>query len=232
MKKLVRLILDVLLIACIGIALYFGYQVYQRYKEDKQNHDTYQKIQSYTKKEINWKKLKKINPDVVGWIKVKGTKINYPVVKGKTNHTYLHTDFNKKYSYGGCIFLDSHDHKDLDKNQHTIIYGHHMRNGSMFADLVKFRKGNFAKKHQILLYTPKKIYHLQAFSVYAKNADSTMPITFTDDTEKKGYIMCLIRRNGIPNISKRADDKKSIFTITTCSYEGNDYRTYVHCVEK
>jgi len=120
----------------------------------------------------------------------------------------------------------------LDKNQHTIIYGHHMRNGSMFADLVKFRKGNFAKKHQILLYTPKKIYHLQAFSVYAKNADSTMPITFTDDTEKKDYIMCLIRRNGIPNISKRADDKKSIFTITTCSYEGNDYRTYVHCVEK
>jgi len=113
LKKLVRLILDVLLIACIGIALYFGYQVYQRYKEDKQNHDTYQKIQSYTKKEINWKKLKKINPDIVGWIKVKGTKINYPVVKGKTNHTYLHTDFNKKYSYGGVFFFFFYFHKQI-----------------------------------------------------------------------------------------------------------------------
>ena len=171
MKKVIRFVLDILLIACIVMSVFFGYKVYQRYREDRNNKETYQKIQTYAKKDIDWNKLRKINPDIVGWIKIKDTKINYPVVKGKTNRTYLHTDFNKKYNYGGCIFLDYHDHKDLNKNQHSIIYGHHMRNGSMFADLTKFRKENFAKKHLIILYTPQKTYYLKAFSIYAKNAD-------------------------------------------------------------
>ena len=180
MKKVIRFVLDILLIACIVVAVFFGYKVYQRYREDRNNKETYQKIQTYAKKDIDWNKLRKINPDIVGWIKIKDTKINYPVVKGKTNRTYLHTDFNKKYNYGGCIFLDYHDHKDLNKNQHSIIYGHHMRNGSMFADLTKFREENFAKKHLIILYTPQKTYYLKAFSIYAKNADSKIPITFKD----------------------------------------------------
>lgn len=232
MKKVIRFILDILLITCIMVAVFFGYKVYQRYREDKDNKETYQKIQTYAKKGIDWNKLRKINPDIVGWIKVKGTNINYPIVKGTTNQTYLHTDFNNKYSYGGCIFLDYHDHKDLSKNQHSIIYGHHMRNASMFADLTKFRKGNFAKKHQIVLYTPQKTYHLQAFSVYAKSADSKIPMTFKDKNDKQVYIDRLLSRNCVSGIRKRADVTKNIFTFATCSYEGHDYRTYVHCVEK
>lgn len=232
MKKVIRFVLDILLIACIVTSVFFGYKVYQRYREDRNNKETYQKIQTYAKKDIDWNKLRKINPDIVGWIKIKDTKINYPVVKGKTNRTYLHTDFNKKYNYGGCIFLDYHDHKDLNKNQHSIIYGHHMRNGSMFADLTKFRKENFAKKHLIILYTPQKTYYLNAFSIYAKNADSEIPITFKDKYDKQVYIDRLLNRNSVPDISKRTDVGKNIFTFATCSYEGDDYRTYVHCVEK
>lgn len=232
MKEVIRFVLDILLIACIVMSVFFGYKVYQRYREDRNNKETYQKIQTYAKKDIDWNKLRKINPDIVGWIKIKDTKINYPVVKGKTNRTYLHTDFNKKYNYGGCIFLDYHDHKDLNKNQHSIIYGHHMRNGSMFADLTKFRKENFAKKHLIILYTPQKTYYLKAFSIYAKNADSEIPITFKDKNDKQVYIDRLLNRNSVPDISKRADVGKNIFTFATCSYEGDDYRTYVHCVEK
>ena len=99
MKKVIRFVLDILLIACIVMSVFFGYKVYQRYREDRNNKETYQKIQTYAKKDIDWNKLRKINPDIVGWIKIKDTKINYPVVKGKTNRTYLHTDFNKKYNY-------------------------------------------------------------------------------------------------------------------------------------
>lgn len=232
MKKVIRLVLDILLIACIMVAVFFGYKVYQRYHDDKDNKETYQKIQTFAKKSIDWNKLRKINPDIIGWIKIKDTQINYPIVKGTTNQTYLHTDFKKKYSYGGCIFLDYHDHKDISKNQHSIIYGHHMRNGSMFADLTKFRKGNFAKKHQIILYTPQKTYHLQVFSVYAKNADSEIPVTFKDKNDKQVYIDRLLGRNCVSGIEKRADVTKNIFTFATCSYEGRNYRTYVHCVEK
>ena len=59
------------------------------------------------------------------------------------------------------------------------FYGHHMRNGSMFADLVKFREEKFARKHTIELYTPDKTYHLKAFSAYAKTADTSIPVSYT-----------------------------------------------------
>ena len=232
MKKVIRFVLDILLIACIVVAVFFGYKVYQRYREDRNNKETYQKIQTYAKKDIDWNKLRKINPDIVGWIKIKDTKINYPVVKGKTNRTYLHTDFNKKYNYGGCIFLDYHDHKDLNKNQHSIIYGHHMKNGTMFAKLLKFREESFLKKHHvIILYTPKKTMHLKVISAYAVKAQDQMPITFANETQKKEYIT-KIRRMSEPSI--KLDDKKidRIYTFVTCSYERDDNRTYVHAVEE
>ena len=232
MKKVIRFVLDILLIACIVMSVFFGYKVYQRYREDRNNKETYQKIQTYAKKDIDWNKLRKINPDIVGWIKIKDTKINYPVVKGKTNRTYLHTDFNKKYNYGGCIFLDYHDHKDLNKNQHSIIYGHHMKNGTMFAKLLKFREESFLKKHHvIILYTPKKTMHLKVISAYAVKAQDQMPITFANEMQKKEYIT-KIRRMSEPSI--KLDDKKidRIYTFVTCSYERDDNRTYVHAVEE
>ena len=164
---------------------------------------------------------------------VKGTNIDYPVVQGKTNQSYLHTNFKKQYTYGGCIFLDSKDNKQFALNDNNVFYGHHMRNGSMFADLVKFREEKFARKHTIELYTPDKTYHLKAFSAYAKTADTSIPITFKNQEEKNAYITKLKNRNGVSSIIKNIPKKdEPIYTFATCSYEGHDYRTYVHAVEK
>lgn len=114
-----------------------------------------------------------------------------------------------------------------------MFYGHHMRNGSMFADLVKFREEKFARKHTIELYTPDKTYHLKAFSAYAKTADTSIPITFKNQEEKNAYITKLKNRNGVSSIIKNIPKKNEpIYTFATCSYEGHDYRTYVHAVEK
>ena len=66
-----------------------------------------------TEKSINWKKLKRMNKDIVAWIKVPGTKVSYPIVQGKDNSTYLHRTFHKKYNPSGCIFLDYKCKKDL-----------------------------------------------------------------------------------------------------------------------
>lgn len=235
-KKIIKMIMDILIIACLVIAGYFGIKIFERYQEDHQLNTTYDSIRKNNKsgKKINWEKLKKINPDIVAWIYVKETNIDYPVVQGKTNQSYLHTNFKGQYTYGGCIFLDSKDKKDIDLNDHSVFYGHHMRNGSMFADLVKFREEGFAKKHQIELYTPDKTYHLKAFSAYAKTADTSIPITFKNQEEKKEYLSRLKNRNTVSSIIKNApkDDNTPIFTFATCSYEGHNYRTYVHAIEK
>ena len=234
-KKILKLSLDIIMIACLVAVGYFGLKIFERCQEDHQLNSTYETIRKDTKKgkKINWKKLQKINPDIVAWIYVRGTNIDYPVVQGKTNQSYLHTNFKGQYTYGGCIFLDSKDEKEFDRNDNNVFYGHHMRNGSMFADLVKFREEKFAKKHTIELYTPDKTYHLKAFSAYAKAADVSIPITFQEQQEKNAYITKLKNRNSISSITKNIPKKdESIYTFTTCSYEGDDYRTYVHAVEK
>ena len=80
-----------------------------------------------------------MNKDIVAWIKVPGTKVSYPIVQGKDNSTYLHRTFHKKYNPSGCIFLDYKCKKDF-MSDNNVIYGHHMRDGSMFATFVKYKK--------------------------------------------------------------------------------------------
>lgn len=235
-KKILTLVLDLVTIGCIVAAGHLGLKIFERYQEDHRLNSMYESIRKDTKKgkDINWEKLQKINPDIVAWIYVKKTNIDYPVVQGKTNQSYLHTNFKGQYTYGGCIFLDSKDKKDVSSNDNNVFYGHHMRNGSMFADLVKFREEKFAQKHEITLYTPDKIYHLKAFSAYAKVADASTPILFKSQQRKNAYLDKLKNRNNVSSIIKNFPQNSDIpiFTFATCSYEGNDYRTYVHATEK
>ena len=82
--------------------------------------------------EIDFASLQAENPDVVGWIYSPDTVINYPVMKGETNDTYLHTMLNGQYNSSGSIFMDYRNNPDLS-DYVTILYGHHMKNGSMFV---------------------------------------------------------------------------------------------------
>ena len=154
------------------------------------------------------------NPDIVGWVYAKGTGIDYPIVQGKDNEEYLHMDNNKKKSSSGTIFLDHGCDKSFISDN-NIIYGHHMKNGTMFAKLLKFREESFLKKHHvIILYTPKKTIYLKVISAYAVKAQDQMPITFANETQKKEYIT-KIRRMSEPSI--KLDDKKidRIYTFVT-----------------
>lgn len=105
--KIKRWICDILLFLCfIAIAFFAGKILINqwKYKKARKEYDTLQKAVQ-TEKSINWKKLKRINKDIVAWIKVPGTKVSYPIVQGKDNSTYLHRTFHKKYNPSGCIFL-------------------------------------------------------------------------------------------------------------------------------
>ena len=232
-----RMINNILLIICIFIFCISTWKLYGYYRSYKKAKDTYSKIAkenvkiSKNERKIDFKKLKSQNQDIAGWIYIRGTTIDYPIVQGKDNEEYLHQDFNKKKSSSGTIFLDNNCKKDFTSDN-NIIYGHHMKNGTMFAQLLKFREKSFLKKHnEIMIFTPDRTIHLKVISAYAQKAQNKIPVTFANDKQKKAYIKKIESMSEQTIKTSRINDSH-IYTFVTCSYEGEDNRTYVHDAEE
>ena len=124
--------------------------------------------------EVDFDDLLKKNPDIVGWIYCEDTPINYPVLHGKDNDQYLHTDYTGTYNFDGSIFVDYENSRGfVDSN--TIVYGHHMNSGSMFASLVKWADQAYYDKHPVMwLLTPTQNYKVVLFSGHHVSAFSHM----------------------------------------------------------
>lgn len=232
-----RMINNILLIICIFIFCISTWKLYGYYRSYKKAKDTYSKIAkenvkiSKNERKIDFKKLKSQNQDIAGWIYIRGTTIDYPIVQGKDNEEYLHQDFNKKKSSSGTIFLDNNCKKDFTSDN-NIIYGHHMKNGTMFAQLLKFREKSFLKKHnEIMIFTPDRTIHLKVISAYAQKSQNKIPVTFANDKQKKAYIKKIESMSEQTIKTSRINDSH-IYTFVTCSYEGEDNRTYVHAAEE
>ena len=228
---------NILLIICIFIFCISTWKLYGYYRSYKKAKDTYSKIAkenvkiSKNERKIDFKKLKSQNQDIAGWIYIRGTTIDYPIVQGKDNEEYLHQDFNKKKSSSGTIFLDNNCKKDFTSDN-NIIYGHHMKNGTMFVQLLKFREKSFLKKHnEIMIFTPDRTIHLKVISAYAQKAQNKIPVTFANDKQKKAYIKKIESMSEQTIKTSRINDSH-IYTFVTCSYEGEDNRTYVHAAEE
>ncbi|MDR1412333.1 MAG: class B sortase [Actinomycetes bacterium] len=106
-------------------------------------------------RKINFKKLKKKNKQIVAWLTIPNTKIDYPITKAKNNSYYLKRNALKKKSSAGSIFLDAKANASFN-GQDSPVYGHHMRDKSMFGSLGDLRRSKFRKKHQyVYVYTAK-----------------------------------------------------------------------------
>lgn len=179
---------------------------------------------------IDFEALWAENPDVVGWITIPDTMIDYPILHTDNNEIYLHTDFNGKDSVYGAIYLDCDSEPDFS-GWNNPIYGHHMRDGSMFKDVVKFKDEDFFKEHQYFkIYTPERTIHLKAISCYYTGSDGIVRKTRFQDQES--YDTWLMERlkpckyAEIPEVSIG-----SVFTLVTCSYEKQDARTLLYAAE-
>ncbi|TCD46652.1 SrtB family sortase [Streptococcus sp. X16XC17] len=96
---------------------------------------------------LSYQKLRDLNKDVIGWIDVYGTKIDYPIVQGQDNAKYLNTTVLGEYSTAGSIFLDYRNSKDFS-DFNNIIYGHYMAERKMFGDMEKFLEKDFFDQHK------------------------------------------------------------------------------------
>lgn len=174
---------------------------------------------------LNWMEL---NPDTIGYLKIEGTKIDYPVVQGADNDYYLNYTFDHIKATRGSIFLDAnvvYDPSDLPR--HMLIHGHHMRNGTMFQNIAKFKEEKFFYDHPFVLF--ETLYQdtvWQVFSVYVCNATEYVPMAFKDDEAYVAYLQKTADRSMYPvDVSLAAGD--IIMTLNTCSYEFKGAHTLV-----
>lgn len=233
--------LNVITVCLIGIILVSGYKIGKTMWEYQVAKSAYTNISEKTAKVdpkqftgvVDWKALKKVNPDVQGWLYQKGTVINYPVVQGTDNDTYLHTRFDKQWSGGGTLFVDCRMEKDF-KGFNSIIYGHHMKDGSMFRSIRGYTKedGYYDKHKTLELATPHGNYHLVVFSAFITKAtdEGTYKMTY-DEAEKQAYIDRAWERSELPITRDSVDVTKNdrLVTLSTCAYDYEEARYIVMC---
>lgn len=174
----------------------------------------------------NYKKLVKKNPDLVGILRIPGTKINYPVTQTPKNpQYYLHRDFNRKYSVSGCLFMDGKT--NVNKSKNLLIYGHHMRDGSMFGQLVKYNDPAFFKKHRTVYFTrifkdghyEKRKYIVFACYRTAENNRNSY-LDYANITNRKKYrkFVRLQKKSSERRIKFTPEWDVDLLTLSTCSY--------------
>lgn len=228
-KKILSLILLIIIFFCTM-------KIYQKrlgYYTDSRDYDNLRALSPLSDSSINKnpeehnqdaeseKNLKNINPDYRFWIKVEGTNIDFPVVQGEDNDFYLHHNFNKEKSFSGSIFVDSENNLNDDSN--IVVYGHNMRNDTMFAQIKHFKNENFFNANKyVTLYRDGKKSKFEIFSVYQENAkdlESEIKINFSNKDEYEKYLKdqeekSLFKREGI---DLNSNDR--ILTLITCGYD-------------
>lgn len=174
---------------------------------------------------VDFAALKGINSNCVAWIRIDGTEIDYPVVQGHDNSFYLKHLFDGEWNSAGCIFLDSRVEPDLS-DRHSVLYGHHMKNGTMFSDISNYKDQTFYENHTTgMILTPSKNYRIEFFAGYVVGADdeTAWKVTFATEDEYADWLNETVGRSwfkseGIPT----AEDR--VITLSTCSYEFNNAR--------
>jgi len=169
--------------------------------------------------QIDFTALAEINPDIVGWIVIEGTDINYPIVQGEDNKYYLNHLFTDEKNRAGCVFLDSGNAADFS-DANSVVYGHYLNDGTMFSPLLKYKQQDFYDAHPTgWLITPEGGYLIRFFSGFVSNVrgkawDKTPSETWAEDLMEKS------RFSGGP-VPEPGD---RFLTLSTCSYEFNNAR--------
>lgn len=247
MRKLINIILVAIIIVCLSI---IGYKYYNYNKDDKLNSEI-QDLQPVINeasdldnnssgendgqdqsKEGNYvnsaneEELKSINSDYKMWIQIENTNINYPVVQSSDNDYYLKHNFRKESNISGTVFVESAN--DIDNDKNIILYGHNMRNGTMFNNITNYKEESFFNEdNKINIIMNNTLYEYEVFSVYVKNVNEVnLAIGFASEDEFINYAY----NEAEESLYKKDVDfsaEDNLITLVTCSYEFTDARTIV-----
>lgn len=179
---------------------------------------------------VDWDALRAVNPDIVAWVYVPDSPINYPVVQGDDNEEYLHKAFDGSTGWlasAGTIFLDSTNSSDFS-DRNSALYGHHMNDGSMFASLSDWQNNDEFNAHRdIYVLTPQGNYRLKTFALVKTTGDDALvQTTFSSDESYQSYIQDKLDRSVTTQqgeVLSAADIRQSML-FSTCEYSQADGR--------
>lgn len=239
-KKKGDLLLTLALIVAVVVFCFAAYNLYHIYTEYKKGTDEYNHIEQMAVTErapetteteqpdqgpeppidVDFAALKSVNEDVVGWIYIEALDgISYPVVQGEDNETYLHTTYEKNYNFAGTIFIDYENSSDFT-DCNTLVYGHNMKNGSMFGQLKKFSEDQetYEKSKYFWILTPEKNYRYEIVAAYTTGVNSDTYTLFKGPGDEFQQYLDTIK--GYSEIQTDDTDltiKDKIVTLSTCT---------------
>lgn len=247
--RIIKKIRTLLLLLCITVFAYSAYQLISYFYEGYKNEKDYQEIRevydfekiskaeedgredledSATLRRESFAALRKINDDVVAWIHVPNTDIDYPVVQGEDNSYYLDHTVEGSTSRVGAIFMDYRNKlidESIPADYNTIIYGHHLKSGAMFTSLKEFKDESFFNKNRyVYLDTPGGTLTYEIFSVIITKADYNYIETFFNSTEEFLSFVSDIQKRALFNRDTVMSEGDKILTLSTCTYEYEDAR--------
>lgn len=251
--KVTTAIWSLIVVGAAVVAMYCGYRIVRKemdyYRMEKEINGIYITMEQaaaevspkagQTEKELKreqrlaqYAALHEENPDMVGWITVEGTVIDYPVMQTPEEpQYYFQRNFHKEYSSGGMIFADASCAADGSASN-LLLYGHHMRNGTMFAALGQYDSKEFWKTHSYVEYsTLEEIGRYQvvaAFKQPAENLDQDfvrMLMAQTDQERQK--LLKTIKQLQFYDTGIEVLENEKLLTLATCEYTYDDGRLFV-----
>lgn len=184
---------------------------------------------------VDFEGLWETNQDVYAWITIPGTDIDYPILQHETDNTYyLNYNIDGSYGYPGCIYTENLNQKDFNDNN-TVIYGHNMKNGTMFSQLHKYEDANFFEENkEIYIYTPEKELKYTIFAAYIYD-DRHLLYSF-DFSQEEVYasyleeILNMRSMNALVREDVEVTTEDKIITLVTCIGNQPEKRLLVQAV--
>lgn len=241
MKKIIKISVVILL---IGIMLISSYFIYKNMQEDKEQEEIFEELENIVttnetneEKEqqednVNLNKLYKINNDIVGWLKIENTNINYPVMQTKDRPDYyLRKNFYKEYSVFGTPYID--ENCDIENGNNLIIYGHHINGNKMFGELENYKNEEYYNKHKFIkFYTLNEKAEYEIISVFKTTVYNDKGFKYyqyynlEDEREFETFInKC--KELSLYDTQKIAKYGDKLLTLSTCEYSQNNGRLVV-----
>ena len=191
---------------------------------DEQNEETERILQV--------KQLQEQNPDIVGWLEIANTNINYPVLQGTDNTYYMTHNYKKQNSKNGSIFLDANYNWNIPSNN-LLIYGHNLGNGMMFQELLKYEQESFYQEHPVIRFTTAKedaeyeiISAFKSRVYYQSEKNVFRYYYFINSKSKEEYNQFIknAKNASLYPIEETASYGDQLITLSTCSYYVEDGR--------
>lgn len=175
---------------------------------------------------IDFDSLHEVSEDAIAWIYDPGRTINYVVAQTGDNDYYLHHMLDGRTANSGTIFVDCRNNDDFS-DWNTIMYGHNMKNGTMFASLLDYRNPGYYKEHPVMyLYTPGQRYRLELVAGYTTGVDDAI-YSFPDTESEREEIINHVYRMSDFSSGVTVEDTDRLVTLSTCAYEFENARYVV-----